>query len=79
MDVTRAVGGHCAEFFTFGDLVGQLRQDRTVAVAAGCEFHRPDIGLLMGPVHAQQAHGAQGTRLVLPDEPPTDLHFMPSR
>lgn len=58
MDVTRAVGGHCAEFFTFGDLVEQLRQDQTVAVATGGEFHRPDIGLLIGPVDVQQADGA---------------------
>ena len=58
MDVTRAIGDHCAEFFTFGDLFEQLRQDWTVAVAAGGEFHRPDTGLLMGPVYAQQADGA---------------------
>ena len=58
MDVTRAIGGNFAGFFIIGDLVEQLRQDRTVAVAAGGEFHRPDIGMLMGPVYAQRAHGA---------------------
>ena len=34
-----------------GDLVGQFRQDRAVAVAAGGELHRPDVR--RGGVHRQ--------------------------
>lgn len=32
-----------ADLFTFGDQVEQFRQDRTVAIAAGGDFHRPDV------------------------------------
>ncbi len=49
--VIGTVGGHCADVFAFGDLVEQLWQDRTVAVAAGREFNRPDVR--RGGVHRQ--------------------------
>ena len=41
--VRGAIGGHSADLFAFGDLVRQFRQDRTVAIAAGRELHRPNV------------------------------------
>jgi len=49
--VIGTVSGHRADLFTFRDLVEQLRQDRTVAVAAGCKLHRPDVR--SGRIHGQ--------------------------
>ena len=49
--VIGAVRGHCADLFALGDLVKQLWQDRTVAVAAGGEFHGADVR--RGRVHGQ--------------------------
>jgi hypothetical protein len=44
-------GGHGADLFTPGDLVQQVWQDRTVAVAAGGKLHRPDVR--SGRIHGQ--------------------------
>ena len=41
--VTGAVSGHGAHLFAVRDLVQQLGQNGAVAVAAGGEFHRPDV------------------------------------
>lgn len=41
--VAGAVGGHCADPLTLGDLVEQFRQDRAVTIAAGGKHHRPDV------------------------------------
>ncbi len=49
--VTGAVGGHRADLLALGDLVQQVWQDRTVAVAAGRELHRADVG--RGRIHGQ--------------------------
>lgn len=49
--VIRPIDGHRADFFTLGDLVRQVRQDRTVAIAAGGEFHGADVR--RGGVHGQ--------------------------
>lgn len=56
--VIGAIGGHSANIFTFGDLVEQLGQHRAVAVAAGGEFHRPDVR--SGGVHGQDGPCAIG-------------------
>ena len=45
--VIGAVGSHSANLFVFGDLVEQVWQDRTVAVADGGELHRPDVAASM--------------------------------
>jgi hypothetical protein len=44
-------GGHGADLFTPGDLVQQVWQDRTVAVAAGGKLYRPDVR--SGCIHCQ--------------------------
>ena len=49
--VMGTVGGHRSDVRALGDLVQQVRQDRTVAVAAGSEFHCPNVG--GGRVHGQ--------------------------
>ena len=45
------IGVHGADLLTFGNLVQTLRQDRTVAVAAGGELHCEDVR--RGPIHGQ--------------------------
>ena len=49
--VIGAVGGYRADVFALGDLVQQVRQDRTVAVTAGGELHRPNVR--RGGIHGQ--------------------------
>jgi len=41
--VIGTVGGYRADLFAVRDLVEQVRPHRAIAVAAGGEFHRPDI------------------------------------
>lgn len=41
--VVGAIGGYSADLFSFRDLVQQPRQDRTIASAAGGEFHDADV------------------------------------
>ena len=45
------ISGHGADLFVVGYLVEQLRQNGTVAIAAGGKFHRPDVR--RGSVHGQ--------------------------
>ena len=49
--VIGAIGGHGADLFAIRDLVKQVRQDRTVAIAAGGELHRPEVR--SGRTHSQ--------------------------
>lgn len=46
--VIRPIGGHGADLFALGDLVEQFRQDRTVTIAAGSEFHGADVRQKLG-------------------------------
>lgn len=41
--VVSAIGRRCADLFAFVDLVEKFRQHRTVANAAGGEFHCPNV------------------------------------
>ena len=49
--VVGTIGRHCADLFAFGDLVEQFRQDRTVTIATGSEFHGADVR--RGGIHGQ--------------------------
>ena len=49
--VIGTIGGHGADLFAFGDLVEQFRQHGAVTIAAGGEFHRPDVR--RGCIHGQ--------------------------
>ena len=49
--VIGTVGSYRADVFALGDLVQQVRQDRTVAVAAGGKLHRPNVR--RGGIHSQ--------------------------
>jgi hypothetical protein len=49
--VIGTVSGHGADLFALGDPIEQIRQDRAVTVAAGREFHGPDVR--GGCVHGQ--------------------------
>ena len=49
--VIGTVGDYRADVFALRDLVKQVRQDRTVAVAAGGKLHRPNVR--RGGIHGQ--------------------------
>ena len=49
--VIGAIRSHGADFFAFGDLVQQLRQNGAVPVTTGGEFHSADVR--SGGVHGQ--------------------------
>ena len=49
--VIGAVGRHSANIFTGGDMIEQVRQHGTVAIAAAGKFHSADVGC--GRIHDQ--------------------------
>lgn len=74
--VIRAIGGHGADLFALGDLVEQFRQDRTVTIAAGSEFHGADVkrASIHGQMHLSPLTTALNTVLArLPLSIPRNL------
>ena len=63
------VRSHCGDLFAFRDLVRQVRQHGAVSIAAGGEFHRPDVR--RGRIHRQMHLAPLATALdaVLAYEP----------